>query len=80
MTHAAQDRPQFPEVGARCGGLTKEALAEAARPWTGQITVTPCPNTAVTLTTVTVVVRFFGVGGTGAGTIYDTTLATLVAQ
>jgi hypothetical protein len=31
-------------------------------------------------TTVTVVTRFTGVGGVGAGTIYDATLVTILAQ
>ncbi len=39
-------------------------------------TATPTAQT----TTVTVVVRFSGVGGIGAGTIYDTTLVTILSQ
>jgi prepilin-type N-terminal cleavage/methylation domain-containing protein len=31
-------------------------------------------------TTVTVVVRFVGIGGFGVGTIYDTTVSTIIAQ
>jgi len=31
-------------------------------------------------TTVTVVTRFIGVGGVGVGTIYDSTLVTILAQ
>lgn len=34
-------------------------------------------STVSSTTTITVVVRFSGVGGVGAGTIYDTTLVTI---
>jgi prepilin-type N-terminal cleavage/methylation domain-containing protein len=34
----------------------------------------------VSTTTVTVVVRFHGIGGAGSGAIYDTTLVTILAQ
>ena len=37
-------------------------------------------NVGTSTTTVTVVTRFTGVGGVGAGTIYDATLVTILAQ
>lgn len=42
----------------------------------------PCPGnpSGGTVTTVTVVVRFLGVGGGGQNPIYDTTVATVFAQ
>jgi prepilin-type N-terminal cleavage/methylation domain-containing protein len=48
-----------------------------------QVAVSPlaasCPGTpsGSTITTVTVTVRFAGIGGLGAGTIWDTTLVTI---
>jgi prepilin-type N-terminal cleavage/methylation domain-containing protein len=54
--------------------------------FTRRIDVTPapaaCPGTpsGVTTTEVSVVVRFVGIAGMGAGTIWDTTLMTIRSQ
>jgi prepilin-type N-terminal cleavage/methylation domain-containing protein len=54
--------------------------------FTRRIDVSPlagsCPGlpSGSTITNVTVTVRFSGIGGMGAGTIWDTTLATIRSQ
>jgi Flp pilus assembly protein TadG len=63
-----------------CGGGTGSFIA--VPPYDGFLrcldvqTATPSALT----TTVTAVVRFTGAGGTGGGTIYDTTVVTVLAQ
>jgi hypothetical protein len=63
--------------GGSCGGGTGSFGTVTAFPGFSR-----CIDVQVgaSTTTVTVVTRFTGVGGIGAGTIYDATLATILAQ